>query len=72
MGIFKIFDSSEPADDRSDRQKAKDAAHAARVKANEDEVLEMAKNPEASDYVKEVAEDIQMRRANYNPHGRDN
>jgi hypothetical protein len=59
-------------DDRSDRQKAKDAAHEKKVRANENEVIQAAKRAGASDYVKEVAEDIQMRRAGYNPSGRNN
>jgi hypothetical protein len=59
-------------DDRSDRQKAKDAAHAKKVKANEDEVIADAKRPGASDYVQEVADDIKMRRAGFDPNNTQN
>ena len=59
-------------DDRSDRQKAKDAAHEKKVTSNENEVIANSKRPGASVYEKEVAEDIQMRRAGYDPHGRNN
>jgi len=56
----------------SDRQKARDAEHARKVKENEDGVIKMASQPGATDYVKEVAEDIKMRRAGYDPEGRNN
>jgi hypothetical protein len=60
------------ADDRSDRQKAKDEKHARKVKANEDEVIADAKKPGASAYVQEVAEDIKMRRAGFDPNNTQN
>lgn len=60
------------ADDRSDRQKAKDEKHDRKVKANEDEVIADAKKPGASAYVQEVAEDIKMRRAGFDPNNTQN
>ncbi|GAB3156333.1 hypothetical protein GCM10027258_62590 [Amycolatopsis stemonae] len=59
-------------DERTEKRRAKEEAHDRTVRANEDEVIAMANEPDATDYVKEVAEDIKMRRAGYNPHGRNN
>lgn len=55
------------------RRERKDQEHRAKVRANEDEVVDGAKKLDPKDksdraeYIREVAEDIQMRRAGADP-----
>lgn len=55
------------------RRERKEALHQAKVRANEDEVIDGAKKLDPKDksdraeYIREVAEDIKMRRAGADP-----
>jgi hypothetical protein len=55
------------------RREDNERKHREKVKANEDEVVQNAKNldpkdkSERAEYIREVAEDIQMRRAGADP-----